>query len=221
MNGYLWQMLLGTVLTLQLALSAFVIGSLLGLFAAFLEASSNRFLRRLTSFFIFILRALPEILILFFIYFGLTTGLSEISQGYINISPFIAGCSTLSLIFSAYASQVFRSAFLSIHEGQLHAAQAFGFTTAQVFLKIKIPQAFRHALPGLGNLWLVLIKDTAIVTLIGLSDLMNQARMAAASTQDPFTFYFIAACIYLLITTISQTMFSLYGKHLSQGQRHD
>ena len=146
-------------------------------------------------------------------YFGLSVLLSKIFDRYVDINPFIAGVIALGLIFSAYASQVFRSAFLAIDHGQLDAGKALGFTRMQIFMRIEVPQSWRHAIPGLGNLWLVLLKDTAIVTLIGLTDLMNQAKIAASTTREPFTYYLIAALIYLVITSISQKIirsFTLY-----------
>src|SRR5438876_11497086 len=106
---------------------------------------------------------------LFIIYFGLTTLLSQLLHHYVEISAFVAGVMALGLIFGAYASQVFRGAFLALNAGQIEAGKAMGLSRFQIISRLQIPQAWRHAIPGLGNLWLVLLKDTAIVTLIGLT----------------------------------------------------
>jgi His/Glu/Gln/Arg/opine family amino acid ABC transporter permease subunit len=203
-DGFIWQILLGTLVTLKLASCALFFGILFGLMGSLLESIRTPWLRYLAASVIFIIRGLPELLVLFFIYYGLTAFLSYVFNHYVDISAFSAGVTALALIFGAYASQVFRGAFLAIDQGQLDAGVALGLTRTQLIMRIQIPQAWRHALPGLGNLWLVLLKDTAIVTLIGLSDMMNQAKIAASTTHQPFTFYLIAAMLYLIITSISQ-----------------
>lgn len=209
MSGYLWQMLLGTITTLELASLSLVLGMVIGLFGALLESIPQRWLRLLAASLIFFIRGLPEILVLFFIYFGCTALFSQMLGRYVDISPFVAGSVALSLIFGAYASQVFRGAFLAIEAGQIEAAKALGFTPTSLFIRIQLPQAWRHALPGLGNLWLVLLKDTAIVMLIGLTDLLYNAKLAASSTHQPFSFYLAAALIYLMITLVSQKIISI------------
>lgn len=205
-NGFFLQILTGTLITLKLASSAAVIGICLGLILSALEAITIQWIRFLVSSIIFIIRGLPELLVLFFIYFGTTAILTNLLGHYVEISSFVAGLTALSLIFAVYASQVFRGAFLAIDYGQIEAGKALGLTALQIFLYIKIPQAWRHAIPGLGNLWLVLLKDTSIVMLIGLTDLMGQAKIAASTTHQPFTFFLFAAGIYLLITVVSQKM---------------
>lgn len=216
MHGFLLQILLGTLVTLKLALCAVVFGLAFGLLGAVLESMPNVALRQLTTSFIFLIRGLPELLVLFFIYFGLTAGLSDLFKHYINISPFVAGVVALGLIFGAYASQVFLGAFHAVEIGQIEAGISMGFSKRQIFFHIKLPQAWRHALPGLGNLWLVLLKDTAIVTLIGLSDMMNATKMAVSTTHEPFTYYFIASIIYLLITSVSQQLIQYLNLHANR-----
>lgn len=210
MNGFIFQILLGTIVTLKLAFCAVAVGILIGLVGALLESIQTPWLRYSLASVIFIVRGLPELLVLFFIYFGMTAILSQVFNHYIDISAFAAGVAALGLIFGAYASQVFRGAFLAIDHGQVEAGRAMGFNRKQILARIQLPQAWRHAIPGLGNLWLVLLKDTAIVTLIGLADMMNQAKIAASTTQQPFTYYLIAAGIYLLITTLSQYVISFF-----------
>ena len=209
-NGFLIQLFYGTLVTIKVAGVSAFIGIIIGLLGALLESIPNAWLRYPAASIIFIVRGLPELLVLFFIYFGLAAILSNVFHQYVDISPFAASVTALSLIFGSYASQVFRGAFLAIDRGQIDAGKAVGFNRAQIFLRIQIPQAWRHAIPGLGNLWLVLLKDTAIVMLIGLADLMSEAKIAASSTLQPFTFYLIAAGIYLLITSVSQWVIHLF-----------
>lgn len=204
MNGFLLQILAGTLVTLKLAVCAALFGMLIGLLAAMLESIRTVWLRYLAASLIFVIRGLPELLVLFFIYFGTAALLQTIFHQYVDISAFAAGVVALGLIFGAYASHVFRGAFLAVDRGQMEAGSAIGLSRWQIFSRIQLPQAWRHAIPGLGNLWLVLLKDTAIVTLIGLADMMNQAKIAASTTHQPFTYYLIAAIIYLLITTVSE-----------------
>ncbi len=209
-SGFIIQILLGTLVTLKLAVCAAIFGMIVGLFGASLESIRNPLLRYSAASLIFIIRGLPELLVLFFIYFGATAILSNLFNHYIDISAFVAGVLALGLIFGSYASQVFRGAFLAVDKGQIEAGKALGFKRMQIFTHIQLPQAWRHAIPGLGNLWLVLLKDTAIVTLIGLSDMMNQAKIAASTTHQPFTFYLLAAAIYLIITSISQKIINIF-----------
>lgn len=201
---YTGALIKGTVVTLELALYSLVLGLMIGMAGALFEAIPFYFVRVLCMGFIQMVRGLPELLVLFFIYFGITAISSNLFNNAINLTPFVAGVSALSIIFGAYASQVFRGAFASVDPGQLEAGAALGFSRRAIFFRILLPQGLRHALPGLGNLWLVLLKDTAIVSLIGLTDMMTEAKLAASATHKPFTFYLMAAFIYLLITTLSQ-----------------
>lgn len=216
MNGFILQILLGALVTLKLAFASALVGVAIGLTLVLCEFARFPWLRLCAKSFIFIVRGVPELLILFFIYFGITLIISNLFQHYVEISAFAAGVAALSVIFGANASQVFRGAFLAIDAGQIDAGRSLGFTRRQIFTHIQLPQAWRHAIPGLGNLWLVLLKDTAIVTLIGLTDLMNQAKIAASTTHEPFTYYCIAAIIYLLITYLSQQFIAYFSKRANR-----
>lgn len=215
-DGFLLQILAGTFITIKLAVCAFLIGLPIGMVGALFESIPNKFLRYLLTGIIFIVRGLPELLVLFFIYFGMTAILSNLFHHYIDINSFVAGVIALGLIFGAYASQVFRGAFMAIDQGQVEAGKAINFNRWQIFIRIQLPQAWRHAIPGLGNLWLVLLKDTAIVSLIGLQDMMSEAKIAASSTHQPFTFYLMIALIYLIITTISEIIINKFAVNESR-----
>jgi arginine/ornithine transport system permease protein len=125
-------------------------------------------------------------------------------ENYIDISPFIAGVLTIGFIYGAYMTETFRGAILAVPAAQLEAGRAFGMRGGQVFTRILLPQMMRHALPGLGNNWLVLLKTTALLSIIGLDDMVRKASLAGGATREPFTFLFAVALIYLALTTISE-----------------
>ncbi|WP_422448877.1 arginine ABC transporter permease ArtQ [Endozoicomonas sp. ALB091] len=206
-----------TVMTLGLALSSLVLGLLMAVAFSLAELSRCKPLALATSTLVAILRGLPEILVVFFVYFGSTHALFLLTDEFIEVSPFVAGTLALSLIYSAYASQTLRGAFMAVPKGQTEAAVALGISRSHCFFRIILPQTWRHALPGLGNQWLVLLKDTALVALIGVNDLLLQARMTAASTYEPFTWYGVAALIYLAITLVSQ---HILERMKSRSNRH-
>lgn len=204
MNGYYFQLLNGLGVTLTLAASALILGVALGLLGAAAELSRFRWLRVSVSLVISFIRALPELLILFFIYYGGAQLINAVVGHYVNISPFVAGVLALGVVFGAYATQVFQGALMAVSHHQIEAAAALGFTQRQIFFLIYLPQAWKHALPGLGNLWVTLLKDTSIVTLIGLTDVMNATKLAAAATGEPFNWYLLVSGVYLFITSTSE-----------------
>ncbi|QLH42177.1 MAG: ABC transporter permease subunit [Coxiellaceae bacterium] len=198
--AYLPQLFQGLWLTLALALCALACGLLLGMIGALGEATSRRGWRYSVITIQTVIRGVPELVVVMFVYFAGTALLNALNITSNGISPFIAGVIALSLLFGAYASQTLRGAFAAIPRGQQEAAKALALNRWQTFYRILLPQAWRHALPGLGNLWLVLLKDSALVSLIGLAELMTKAKVAAITTGQPFVFYCIAAVIYLLLT---------------------
>ena len=169
---------------------------------AVLEA--NRFVGKPTAILIALLRGLPEILVVLLVYFGSTELVEMLTGEYIEFGAFGCGVFALSLIFAAYASQTLRGAIQAIPKGQWESGAALGLSKSYTFIHIIMPQVWRHALPGLSNQWLVLLKDTALVSLIGVDDLMRQADLINTNTHQPFTWYGIAALIYLAVTLISQ-----------------
>lgn len=203
---YFPQIILGVWETIKVAFFSLTLGLFFGLSGALGEASKITWLRYVCIGLTSIIRGIPELLVIFLVYFGGSIALAVLFGHYVNVSPFLAGVVALSLLFGAYAAQVFRGAFAVIPTGQAEAGRALGLTRWQIFRLIELPQAWRYALPGIGNLWLILLKDTSLVSLIGLSELMNKSQLAASTTHQPFTFYSIAAIIYLLLTSVSQLM---------------
>ena len=201
-SDYFSLMLTAALMTLGLAVCSLVLGLFLGMLFAVLEA--NRFVGKPTSVLVALLRGLPEILVVLLVYFGSSELVELLTGEYIEFGAFGCGVFALSLIFAAYASQTLRGAIQAIAKGQWESGTALGLSKGYTFLRIIMPQVWRHALPGLSNQWLVLLKDTALISLIGVDDLMRQAQLINTNTHQPFTWYGIAALIYLLVTLVSQ-----------------
>ncbi len=211
---YLPLLLQGLRMTLLLAVSTLVVGLALGMALALAKLSRNAWLSRpvyaVTNF----LRGIPEFLILLVIYFGGTQALGRFG---VEIGPFTAGLTALSLVFGSYASETFRAAFQSVPKGQIEAGRAYGFTRAQCFRLIELPQIWKVAIPGLGNLWQGVVKDTALVSIVGLDDLMRKSNQAAQATREPFTFYFAASLMFLAITLVSMAVIAWLERRASRG----
>ncbi|WP_446891173.1 arginine ABC transporter permease ArtQ [Aeromonas veronii] len=200
-------------MTLGLALASLVGGMVLALAFSAAELSKQRALVWPVATLTTLIRGLPELLVVLFIYFGSTQVLFLITGEYVEFSPFACGVLALSLLFASYATQTLRAALNAVPSGQRLAALALGLSKSNIFFRIVLPQAWRHALPGLGNQWLVLLKDTALVSLIGVNEMMRQAQMASASTYEPFTWYAAAALIYLAISLVSEYGLGLAARY--------
>ncbi|MBL0442872.1 arginine ABC transporter permease ArtQ [Aeromonas veronii] len=200
-------------MTLGLALVSLVGGMVLALAFSAAELSKQRALVWPVATLTTLIRGLPELLVVLFIYFGSTQVLFLITGEYVEFSPFACGVLALSLLFASYATQTLRAALNAVPSGQRLAALALGLGKSHIFFRIVLPQAWRHALPGLGNQWLVLLKDTALVSLIGVNEMMRQAQMASASTYEPFTWYAAAALIYLAISLVSEYGLGLAARY--------
>jgi polar amino acid transport system permease protein len=203
----------GFFVTLTLALCTLPIGLTLGLFISLAQQSVVRSLRISANIYTTIFRGLPELLTIFMIYFGLQIAVRTValSLGYeqgFDINSFVAGIFALSLVFSAYAAEVFSSAFKAIPEGQYEAARALGLRPGKTMRKIILPQLIRIALPGLGNLWLNLLKDTALISVIGLGDILRWSGVAAKVTKEAFFFYGVACLLFLSLAIVSSVVFS-------------
>jgi polar amino acid transport system permease protein len=212
--AYLPLLLQGLRMTLLLAVSTLVVGLALGMALALAKLSRHAWLSRpvfaVTNF----LRGIPEFLILLIIYFGGTQALGRFG---IEVGPFAAGLTALSLVFGSYASETFRAAFQSVPKGQIEAGRAYGFTRVQCFRLIELPQIWKVAIPGLGNLWQGAVKDTALVSIVGLDDLMRKSNQAAQATREPFTFYFAASLMFLAITLVSMAVIAWLERRASRG----
>jgi arginine/ornithine transport system permease protein len=208
LQGYGMSLLEGTVLTIEAALTSAVLAIVLGMLGALAKLSRSAPARWVAQVYTTLIRGVPDLVLMLLIFFGGQVLVNQLAlmvgyEDYIDISPFIAGVLTIGFIYGAYMAETFRGAILAVPAGQLEAGHAFGMSPMQVFSQILMPQMIRHALPGFGNNWLVLLKATALLSVIGLDDALRKAGIAAGATREPFTFYIAAALIYLALTTIS------------------
>lgn len=206
-NGWGNQLLAGTWLTIRLALATLPFGLLLGLLMALAKRSRNRWWRAFGNAYTTIFRGLPELLTIFIVYFGGQVALQKFvglfSDAPAEINGFVAGMVALGVVFSAYASEVFLGAFNNITRGQYEAAYALGLRPGATLRLVIVPQLVRLALPGLANLWLILLKDTALVSVIALEDLLRKTQIAVRVTKEPFLFFGVACLIYLALSMVS------------------
>jgi arginine/ornithine transport system permease protein len=224
LHGYGPSLLEGALLTLGVALASLAIALVLGLAGAVAKLSRVRPLRWLAQGYTTLIRAVPDLVMMLLIFYGGQVLVNHVGDrtgwwGYVDVDPFVAGVLTIGFIFGAYFTEVLRGAFLAVPAGQKEAALAFGMTPGQVLRRVTGPLMLRHALPGLSNNWLVMIKSTAIVSVIGLSDLMNRSAQAAGATREPFVFYLAACGVYLVFTTLSELAFAWLQRRLAIGVR--
>jgi polar amino acid transport system permease protein len=211
LQGFGPMLLIGTAMTVQVALTATFFGVLIGLSVALLKLSTSRTGRVLGEIYTTVFRGVPILVIILLFYFGAISAVNVIARAFghtdfIDLSAFVAGSAALSLAFGAYASEVFRGAFQSIDKGQIEAARALGMGRLVTFRRIALPLAWRVALPGLGNTFLVILKETALVSVIGLEELMRKTEYAVGFTKQPFTFFVAAAVIYLGLTMMAMAI---------------
>jgi arginine/ornithine transport system permease protein len=224
LHGFLPTLLEGTATTLAVALSSLVIAVVLGLAGAAAKLSRSPALKGLATAYTTIIRGVPDLVLVLLIFYGGQT-LANLaaekmgSQEPLDINPFIAGVATIGFIFGAYLTETFRGALQAIPAGQREAGLAFGMSRWAVLRRVTLPQMVRLALPSFTNNWLVLVKSTAIVSVIGLTDVMMRAAQASGATQKPFTFYGAAALLYLLITTVSILVLRAVEKRYALGTR--
>jgi arginine/ornithine transport system permease protein len=220
-HGYLPAILSGLRITLSVAAVSLALACVLGLLGALAKQSTSPVLRGIAGTYTTVIRSLPDLILMLLIFYGGQIMLNHLaeSQGWelIDVPPFFAGTLTIGFIFGAYFTETFRGALLAVPSGQADAARAFGMTKRQLLTRILLPQMVRHAIPGFANNWLVMVKATALVSIIGLDDMLHRANMAASATREPFTFFMLIALIYLAITTVSILALAWLEKRFSLG----
>ena len=198
----------------------------LGSLVAWAKLSGVRIAAAIGGGYAAIFRGLPELLVVYFVYFGSSatlTGLDHLlgGEGFLGVPGFAAGALAVGVISGSYQAEVFRGAFLAIAKGELEAARAVGMGRWLMFRRIVGPQVLRFALPGLGNLWQVALKDSSLISVTGLSELMRTSQVAAGSTHQPFTFYVAGGALYLAITSISDRVFEFAEARATRGMRRE
>ena len=208
MQSYFLAILNGAVLTVGVSLAALMVSIILGLLGAGAKLSGRPVLVAVATTYTTVIRGIPDLVLMLLVFYGGTIGLNNLlewmgSEATIDINPFLAGVLTIGFIYGAYMTETFRGAILSIPKGQAEAAWAFGMGRTQAFRRITAPQMVRYALPGFTNNWLVLIKATALVSLIGLQEMTYIAKQASAATRSPFTYLLFSAALFLVYSSVS------------------
>ncbi|MGD0640047.1 MAG: ABC transporter permease subunit [Roseiarcus sp.] len=223
-GGWGAALLKAALTTFALSVAGFLSGAVLGALAAFLRLSGDRFARGAAFAYSALFRGVPDLLTIYLLYFGGSVGLTMVgrwfgAQGFIGLPAFTTGVVALAVISGAYQAEVYRGAFLAIHRGELDAARAYGMSGSTMLRRIVAPQVLRYAIPGLGNVWQLVLKDSALVSVIGLVELMREAQVGAGSTREPFVFFCSAAALYLAIAMITGSLFRHVERRSLRGVR--
>ncbi len=243
-TGWLDELTFATGLTLLVALAGFAVGTMFGTLAAAAKLSRSRLARGAADVYTTVLRGVPDLLVIYLFYFGGSAAVTAIAgffgaTGFVGMPAFLTAALAIGLVNGAYQTEVLRGAYLAISRGELEAATACGMNGFTKLRRIIVPQVLRFALPGLGNVWQLVLKESALVAVIGLTvhlpsidlfqlftlpevrfnDLLRQAHVAAGSTREPFIFYLAAAGFYLILTTLSYAVFQSAEKRALVGMR--
>jgi His/Glu/Gln/Arg/opine family amino acid ABC transporter permease subunit len=208
LQGYGNLLLEGTKLTVAVGFTSMGVAVFLGLIGAWGKLCKNRLANFITGTYTTVVRGVPELVMILLVFYGVPTLVMDITAAMgreiiIDFNPFISGVCTIGFIYGAFSTEVFRGAFMAVPKGQIEAARAMGMNRLLTFRRVLLPQVWRFALPGLGNVWMVLIKATALISVIQLPELMRSSEIAARATRMPFTVFFAASLIYLGITVAS------------------
>ncbi|MEG3134998.1 histidine ABC transporter permease HisQ [Rouxiella sp. T17] len=219
--GYSQVILQGTIVTLELALSSVLLAVIIGLIGAGGKLSRNRAVSGLFGAYTTLIRGVPDLVLMLLIFYGLQIALNSLTEAIgmdqIDIDPLTAGIITLGFIYGAYFTETFRGAFMAVPRGQIEAAVAFGFSSPKIFRRILFPAMMRFALPGIANNWQVILKATALVSLLGLNDVVKATQLAGKGTYQPFYFAIVAGVIYLIFTTLSNGVLVWLDRRYSLG----
>ncbi|HJS40104.1 MAG TPA: ABC transporter permease subunit [Sphingomicrobium sp.] len=200
--------------TLTLSLLGFLLGALFGALAAAGRLSPSRISAWLAGAYGTVFRGVPDLLTIYLLYYGGSVALTAVGRifggaGFVGLPAFATGVIAIAVISGAYQAEVYRGAYLAVDRGQFDACKALGLTRFQSLRLVIVPQLMRHALPGLGNVWQLVLKDSALISVIGLIELMRQTQIGAGSTREPFVFYIAAATLYFLIAGATGLVFRL------------
>ena len=217
-------LLQGALMTLLVASAGLLIGALLGALVASGKLSGTRTGGALGNAYSAIFRGVPELLVVYFVYFGSSAGLTAFGhalgfEGFLGVPPFLAGALAVGVISGAYQAELYRGAYLAITKGELEAARACGMGPSLLFRRIITPQVVRFALPGLNNLWQVALKDSSLISVTGLSELMRASDVAARSTHQFFNFFLAGGALYLALTVLSNRLFEIAERRAARGVR--
>lgn len=223
-DGWGQPLLIATGMTLAVSVAGFALGSVFGAVGATAKLSDIRLARYCAGAYTTVLRGIPDLLVIYLFYFGGSAALTSIaamfgSEGFVGAPTFLSGAAAVGVISGAYQTEVFRGAFNTLHRGELEAARSVGMHRWLMFRRVVLPQVLRVSLPGLGNVWQMVLKESALISVTGLVELLRQSQVAAGSTGRAFEFYLTACAIYLLIAVTTSKAFATAERSFSRGFR--
>ena len=221
-TGWGDELLIATLMTIAVSITAMLIGFLFALIFTPLKLSKNKFLNIVGNSYTTVIRGVPELLVIYLFFFGGSGAVMYVASifgynEYIEINAFITGSCAIGIISGAYSTEVFRGAIQSIDKGQFEASKVLGIKKNIQFYKVVLPQMLRLAIPNLSNVWQITLKDTSLISVTGLVEIMRQSYIAAGSTRDPLFFYSFAAVLYLLLTYLSMKFINKLEVKYSRG----
>ncbi len=221
-TGWGDELFFATLMTLAVSITAMIIGFIFALIFTPLKLSKSKTLNLIGNFYTTVIRGVPELLVIYLFFFGGSGAIMYVASifgynEYIEINAFVTGSFAIGIISGAYSTEVFRGAIQSIDKGQFEASKVLGFKKHVHFFKIILPQMLRLAIPNLSNVWQITLKDTSLISVTGLVEIMRQSYIAAGSTRDPLFFYSFAALLYLLLTYLSMKLINRLEVKYSRG----
>ena len=221
-TGWGDELFIATLMTLAVSVTAMLIGFIFALIFTPLKLSKNKFLNMIANFYTTLIRGVPELLVIYLFFFGGSSAIMFIASvfgynNYIEINAFLTGAFSIGIISGAYSTEVFRGAIQSIDKGQFEASNVLGFNKVTRFYKIILPQMLRLSILNLSNVWQITLKDTSLISVTGLVEIMRQSYIAAGSTRDPLLFYTVAAILYLMLTFFSMKIINKMEVKYSRG----
>ncbi len=222
--GWGLPMLTAAAMTFAVAVAAMMLGAVFGAIGAAAKLSSSTIARGIADAYTTILRGVPDLLVIYLFYFGGSAALTAAgryfgAEGFIGLPTFLTGALAVGIVSGAYQTEVIRAAYLAIPKGEIEAAKAFGMSRWCLNRRIVLPQIVRFALPGMGNVWQAVLKETALISVTGLVELLRESQIGAGSTRQPFAFYMTAAAIYLVLTAVSTWAFNRVEVRAMRGVR--
>jgi len=224
-HGWGWYMLSAARMTLAVSLSALAVGAILGSFAAAAKLSQAGIARGVADVYTTVMRGVPDLLVIYLFYFGGSLAITAIAQRviqsdeFIGLPSFLTGALAVGVVSGAYQTEVIRAAYLAIPRGEIEAARAFGMSRFLINRRIVFPLLVRFAIPGMGNVWQAVLKESALISVTGLVELLRGAQVGSGSTRQPFDFFITAGAIYLLLTAVSTWLFDRAELRASRGVR--
>ena len=221
-TGWGDELLIATMMTIAVSITAMLIGFLFALIFTPLKLSKSKFLNLIGNSYTTVIRGVPELLVIYLFFFGGSGAVMYVASifgynEYIEINAFITGSFAIGIISGAYSTEVFRGAIQSIDKGQFEASQVLGLKKFAYFFRVIMPQMLRLAIPNLSNVWQITLKDTSLISVTGLVEIMRQSYIAAGSTRDPLFFYSFAAVLYLTLTFLSMKLINRLEIKYSRG----